>query len=231
MTPPLPDTRAAVLADLLSERWSCRAYLPGQVPHETITRLLTLAQRSASWCNTQPWQVIVTEGGATERFRSALFDYALRAEGPQPDYPMPDSYEGVYRDRRRESGWQLYESVGVARGDRVASAAQTQENFALFGAPHVAILTVDATLGVYGAVDTGLYIGSFLLAAHALGLGAVPQAAIATVSPFVRDHFDIPANRRVLAGISFGFPDLDAPINGYRTARASLAEAVRWVRD
>ena len=51
----------------------------------------------------------------------------------------------------------------------MASAAQTQENFALFGAPHVAILTVDATLGVYGAVDTGLYIGSFLLAAHALG--------------------------------------------------------------
>lgn len=231
MTMSTPDTRAAVFAELMSERWSCRAYEPDPVPHETIEALLGVAQRSASWCNTQPWQVIVTEGAGTARFRAALYGQALHSAGIESDYPMPPRYEGVYLERRRASGWQLYESLGIAHGDREASKLQTLENFDLFGAPHVAIITTDATLGVYGAVDSGIYIGSFLLAAHSLGLGAVPQAALATASPFIREYFDLPDDRRVLAGISFGFPDREHPINTYRTSRAALEDTVRWVSE
>ena len=40
------------------------------------------------------------------------------------DFPFPERYEGVYQDRRRECAWQLYDSVGIARGDRAASAEQ-----------------------------------------------------------------------------------------------------------
>jgi proline dehydrogenase len=40
----------------------------------------------------------------------------------------------------------------VVRGDREASGRQARENFRLFGAPHVAIVTTDAALGTYGAV-------------------------------------------------------------------------------
>lgn len=231
MAAPTTDTRATQLEELVAERWSCRAYAPDHVPHDTIETLLRIAQRSASWCNTQPWQVIVTEGAATERFRAALYGHATDSPHVESDYPMPERYEGVYQERRRESGWQLYESVGIEKGDRAASGEQMLKNFDLFGAPHVAIITTDATLGVYGAVDTGLYIGSFLLAAQALGLGAVPQAALATVSPFIREYFQLPDDRQVLVGISFGYPDREHPINGYRTSRATLEEAVRWVRE
>lgn len=65
VTTPQTD-EAAVLEHLLATRWSCRAYQDRPVPEATIDRLLTVAQRSASWCNTQPWQVIVTSGEGTE---------------------------------------------------------------------------------------------------------------------------------------------------------------------
>ena len=65
------DTSDA-LERLLTERWSCRAFEPREVPRPQIERLLSLAQRSASWCNTQPWQVYITRGAGTERFRAAL---------------------------------------------------------------------------------------------------------------------------------------------------------------
>ena len=45
----------------LRERHSCRAFLPEPVPRAVIERILALAQRTASWCNCQPWQVAVTE--------------------------------------------------------------------------------------------------------------------------------------------------------------------------
>lgn len=220
---------AVILDELLTERWSCRAFIDRPVPREKIERLLRTAQKSASWCNTQPWQVIVTSGAGTERFRTALTEHVLANPGEHaPDFDGALDYRGVYQQRRRTAGWQLYESVGVRRGDRVASAKQAMENFRLFGAPHVAIVTTDANQGTYGAVDAGLYVATFLLAARSLGIATIAQAAIAMHSPLVHTHFDIPAERKVLVGISFGYPDLDHPANSYRTARAGLDEVAIW---
>ncbi|MFD6450980.1 nitroreductase family protein, partial [Nocardia sp. NPDC060220] len=59
----------ATLQRLADERWSCRQFTAEQVDRATIEQLLTLAQRTPSWCNTQPWQVVVTAGEGTQRFR------------------------------------------------------------------------------------------------------------------------------------------------------------------
>lgn len=55
---------------LTRQRWSCRAYLPDPVSHDLITTMLDRAQRTPSWCNTQPWNVTVTEVAATDRFHA-----------------------------------------------------------------------------------------------------------------------------------------------------------------
>ena len=215
-----------VLERLLTDRWSCRGFTDESVPRDVIERLLTIAQRTPSWCNTQPWQLVITSGEETIKLREALlqsFDWA------GSDFEFPVSYNGVYRERRRESGWQLYEAVGVEKGDREASALQMLRNFEFFGAPHVAILTTDADLGVYGAIDCGLYVDSFLLAAQALGLGACAQAALAAGSPFLRDYFDLDESRRVVCGISFGYADPDHPTASYRTSRVGLEDVVTFV--
>lgn len=224
-TPDAADAGATVALEwLLSSRWSCRAFLPKPVPRTEIGRVLDIARRTPSWCNTQPWHLHITSAEATDELRTAL--RAEIADGPQenPDIAFPEAYEGVYRDRRRASGWQLYESLGIGKGDRAASARQTLRNFDFFDAPHVAVLTTERALGTYGALDCGLFVDSFLLAAHARGLGAIPQAALATQAPLLRKHFGIPDERQVLLGISFGYPDVTHPVNGYRTDRQSVDE-------
>ncbi|QUM71011.1 nitroreductase [Sphingopyxis granuli] len=225
---------AQVLSRLLAERYSCRGYKSEPVPRETIEKMLEIAQMSASWCNSQPWQVIVTEGEATERFREKLYNHALESARTvglvaEPDFEFPRSYSGIYKERQREVGWQLYESVGIAYGDRVASGQQTLENFRLFGAPHVLILTSERDLADYGAIDCGIYIGGLLLAAQSLGIGMIPQAALANYAPLVRDHFNIPDNRLFVVGCSFGWPDETHPANSFRSRRAKLEDAVQWI--
>jgi nitroreductase len=169
----------------------------------------------------------VTEREGTERFRAALAAHAATAE-LTPDFPFPQQYSGVYLERRRECGLQLYESVGIAKGDRAESAKQAAKNFELFGAPHAAIVTTEAELGVYGAIDCGLYVQTFLLAAQSLGLGAIPQAALAAYAPFIREFFNLPDNRLIVCGMSFGWPDHDHPANGFRTRRATVDDTVTW---
>jgi nitroreductase len=132
----------AAFETLLAGRYSCRGFLPQELPTELIERILAIAQRTPSWCNSQPWQVHITRGAATERFRQALYAHAASHEA-EPDYPFPREYRGVYLERRRECGFQLYEAVGVKRGDRAAGSRQTMENFRFFGAPHALIVTTD----------------------------------------------------------------------------------------
>lgn len=224
-------TDFATLERLLTSRRSCRGYLEDPVPRETIEQVLGAAQRTASWCNTQPWHVHVVSGEARDALSKAAVENVIATFGqPAPsDFPFPAAYTGVHDERRKEVGWQLYEAVGVQRGDRDGSAMQMLRNFEFFGAPHVAIITTDADLGVYGAIDCGLYVDSFMLAAEALGLGTCAQAAIAQVTPAVRQVLDLPDDRRVVCGISFGYPDPEHPTARFTSTRAPIADAATFV--
>ncbi len=102
------------------------------------------------------------------------------------------------------------------------------ENFALFGAPHCAILSSPAELGPYGAMDCGGFVTAFTLAAQALGVATIPQAAVASYGPFLHKYFDIPDDRLILCAISFGYRDPDHPANAFRTDRAALGDIVDW---
>jgi nitroreductase len=225
------EQRIGVLEELLGERYSCRAFRPEPVPRPTIERILTAAQRTASWCNSQPWQIVIASGEAKEKFRKAIYAEASSGAAEDGDFPFPREYLGVYLERRRESGFQLYNTLGIARGDRMAYAKQALENYNFFGAPHVAIVHTDEALGVYGAIDCGAYVGNFMLAAQAMGLGTIAQAALARHSGLIRRHFNLGGDRRVVCGISFGFADRDHRINSYRTSRAGITDAATFVDE
>lgn len=226
-------TKDKVVEDLLLNRHSCRAFRPDPVPRAVQERLFGLAQRAASWCNTQPWRITITEGEGTERFRKALYDHAAERMAAddlalEPDIPFPVTYSGAAGERRRHVGRQLYEALDIKRGDRAGSMRQSLENFRFFGAPHVLLVHVDKELGTYGAVDCGLYLGTLLLAAQSLGIAMIPQAALASYGPVVRDHFGIPDDMLCLAGASFGYAAEEHPANSFRSPRAPLADSVTW---
>ncbi len=77
-------TPADMLEQLLCERHSCRAFMAEPVNDQVIERILMLAQRTPSWCNTQPWKVIVTRGAGTEAFRTTLSERVCISHS-QPD--------------------------------------------------------------------------------------------------------------------------------------------------
>lgn len=210
-------------------RFSARAFKPDPVPDAVLSRILELAQCTPSWCNTQPWELVITRGPATVRLREALYAHARSGAAPATDFPFPAAYEGIYRDRRKVCGVQLYQSLGIGKDDRAAAAEQSLENFRCFGAPHVAILTTEDKLGPYGLLDCGLYIQSFMLAAVDAGIDCIAQAALASYSDFLRRYLSIPAHRRVVCGIAFGYADRSVAINGYRTQRAGTDQVVRFV--
>ncbi|MBX9963847.1 MAG: nitroreductase [Burkholderiales bacterium] len=222
-------TTLPALRRLLDSRYSCRAFEPTPLDRATIQGILAAAQRTPSWCNTQPWQVTIVSGAALSKLGAALYEKAAEGAPPTPDFPFPEAYLGVYRERRKVCGVQLYRSLGIGRDDRARAREQSLENFRFFGAPHAAFITTDASLGFYGGLDCGLYVMSFLLAAEASGVATIPQAALATYADVVREHLDFGDDRQLVCGIAFGRGVHDAAVNGYRTERAGIDEAARWI--
>lgn len=214
-------TDADALERILTARYSCRGFLPDSVPDPIIKRMFALAQRSASWCNSQAWQVQLVTGDHTARFAKELTSW-VTTHAENPDIAGPANYEGVYLERRRGAGFGLYNAVGIERGDMDGRTRQMLENFRFFGAPHVAVISSPEALGTYGAVDCGAYVATLLAAAQSLGVSAIAQAAIAMYSDFVHEFLDIPDDRNVVCAVSFGYEDPDHPANAFRTDRAEV---------
>lgn len=218
----------ATIEEAVRTRYSCRRFLPRPVPKHTIEAILELAQHTPSWCNCQPWQIVLVSGAEIEPLRERLYSFAAAGNPARPDFPFPLRYEGIYRDRRKVCGVQLYQSLGIAKENKAAAAEQSLENFRFFGAPHVALITTAEDLGVYGALDCGLYVAMFMLAAHDHGVDTIAQAALASYPDLLRAHFGLPMGRKFVCGISFGYADAQHPIHGYRTERAAVKDVVDW---
>ena len=218
---------ADTLRRIQNARFSCRAFRPEPLPEGLIEDIVAEAQKAPSWCNAQPWQLVVTRPAETDRLRAALAE-EMRVASHDPDIPFPERYTGIYKDRRAACGWQLYGAVGVERGDRDGAHRQMMENFRFFGAPHVAILTSAAALGPYAYVDCGGFLNALTLAATARGVATIPQAAPASYSPFLRRFFGLPADEVIVCALSMGRAEDTHPANAFRTERAPLSQVLRW---
>ena len=218
-----------VLQRLAASRASCRAYQPESVPDEVIEALLDVSARSPSWCNVQPWHVTVIGGEARRALGARLLEAHDGGGARRPDVPFPSDYTGVYGERRRDSGFALYGALGIARTDKARRGEEMRRNFDFFGAPHVLLVSAPAALGAYGMLDCGLFVGAFLLAAEAAGLGAIAQASVALHAEVLRETLHLPPDRVILCAIAFGYPQREHRVNGWRTSRADLSQVAAFI--
>ncbi|CAN5420055.1 hypothetical protein BH09PSE5_BH09PSE5_23330 [soil metagenome] len=90
-------------------------------------------------------------------------------------------------------------------------------------------MTSESLLGTHGVMDCGAWVSNFMLAASALGVATIAQAAIASWPDVLRQHIDIAGDRSIVCGVWFGFEDSEHPANNFRTTRAPLDEVAFWV--
>jgi nitroreductase len=216
---------SAVFDEIVTSRRSLRAFLPQPVPRETLDHIFTVAQRAPSNCNTQPWLTHVASGESIEELRSQMSERFMAGELSM-DFPYDGKYEGVYRERQHGSAQALYDAVNIAREDKAGRHVQFMRNFTFFDAPHVAFMFLPEPFGLREAADLGMYAQTLMLSMTAHGLGSCPQTALSFQADFIRDSLRVDSSNKLVFGISFGYPDPDAPANTCVTDRATVADAV-----
>lgn len=223
-----PDDLPTQLEQLWGDRQSRRAFRPDPLPRATLERVFAAAQRAPSWCNVQPWRVAVTEPPVTARLASEL-QAAAKQGLLQPEIPFPLDYPAPYNKHRVACGVALYQAMGIARDDKASRYDAWLRNYALFDAPHVAVVSCDRRLGPYAFVDIGVWLGYVLTAAAALGIDTCPMASIAAFPQTLRAALPIAETEVILFGFVLGHALPDAPANRCRTTREPIEANVAFV--
>ena len=216
------------LLEGIETRRSIRAFKPIPVPQEKIERILRAASRSASYTNTQPWEVVVVSGRKKEELGKILYELAKSDVAPSPDLPLPKTWPPELEARAKEHGARRFKSLGIERGDEQKRKELRLRNYQFYGAPCALFLFIDRTLTTWSIFDMGIFTQSIVLAAHSLGIGSCIQAMLTIHPDAVREFFGIPEVKQLIVGISLGFPDMEDKINSYQSTRISLNDFVRW---
>lgn len=210
------------------ERRSMRAFRADPIAADLLARVFDAAQSAPSWCNVQPWRVCVTVPPVTGELAAAL-QTAAKSALPHPEIGFPLDYPPPYDAHRKACGVALYQAMGVAKDDKLGRYAAWLRNYALFDAPHVAIVACDRRLGPYAYVDVGVWLGYILTAAAALGIETCPMASVAAYPEPLRAALPIADSDVILFGLVLGHADRNAPANACRTTREPLEANVTFV--
>jgi nitroreductase len=229
-------------SNFLASRRSTRDFLPTPVAPELIEKILKDSLTAPSWSNTRPFKVAVATGEIRERISTEFLSRwsvlsKIMRKGllnklriiysryglPTSNRSIAKPYPSELKPRAERVGREMYETFGVARGDRTARDQQWAKNYSFFGAPVELFIYVHKSLHIYAASDAGLMMQNLVLSAHAHGLGTCAQGAVAIWDDVVRKEFDIPKDYRLLCGIAMGYPS-DSPINDFKANRIDVEE-------
>lgn len=215
--------------ELMKGRYSCRAFLGEHPTRRKVLDAVEAASFAASSKNTQPWKLHIAIGEACDKVRASLTEAFDSGAKPLADYKYsPDRLPDEMMERARTCGFGLFQHKGIGREDKEARRAHDRENFVLFGAPAVAVLTLPLGSEKGNFLDAGQFLGYFLLALREVGYESVPMFSVANYPQALRGPLGIPDDRIVVCAVTFGVADTTAHVNAFRTTREPAESLVAW---
>jgi len=219
------------LKDIIKSRYSVRSFTKKNVDIEIIKEILQISKCAPSGGNIQPWKVYVVTGNAKEKLiERALsnYDNGVQEKIEYEIYPNPLDEE--YKKRRSKCAKDMYAALSIEQDDIESRLTQIRENFKFFGAPVGMIITIDKAFAVNGWGHVGMFIQNICLSAIDNDMGTCLQESWSIYPETVKDVLNIPDNEVVWCGIALGYPNLEHPINNYRTSRESIDKFVTFIK-
>jgi nitroreductase len=209
------------VSEAVRRRKSIRQFTADPVADETLRELLTLAARSPSGGNVQPWRIYVLNGDSMARFREFITDRPIET-GEYDIYPA-NLWE-PYRTNRFALGEAMYATLGIARDDKAGRLAQFAKNDDFFGAPAGLFCFIDRRMGPPQWSDLGMFLQTFMLLAQEAGLDTCAQEYWSVRHAAVSEFVGAPSDEMLFCGMAIGVADPDAAVNNLESERMPLEQ-------
>ena len=178
------DVSSGVLKALESRRSMARVR-SDRPPRELVERVIAAAAWAPNHFKTEPWRFAVVSGRAREALGAVMEESLRAALETAPDERSPSEIAAALEKERNKP---LRAPVVIA-----VAAIPSQE-------PKVVVVEELA------AVAAG--VQNMLLAAEAVGLGAMWRTGKPAYDPRVKSFLGFPENAHIVAFVYLGYPDL-----------------------
>ena len=212
----------------IKTRQSIRAFKPNPISREVMKNILEAVSNSPSYTNTQPWEVVVVSGKKKEELARKLVELAKAKAPARRDLPAPKGWPPAMEARSRDHGARRLSTLGVTRDDDQGRDKLRLMNYEFYGAPCAVFLFMDGSLGEWSIFDLGLFTQNLMLAAHAFGVESCLQASVTDYGPEIKKIVGIEGSKKLVIGLSMGYPDEKAKLNTYRSLKQKPDEFTKW---
>lgn len=218
-------------SQVVESRRSIRGFTDKPVSREILEQIIAQANRSPSSMNTQPWHLHVLTGDPLEQVRTGVSDLMLQGVPATRDFGDYAQYEGEHRKRQIEIAVQLFEAMGIERGDAERRQDWVMRGFRQFDAPVSVVVCFDRSLleNEIAHFDAGAMTYALVLAAWNAGLGSVINGQGIMQSQVVREVANIPEDQVILTCVALGWPDDDFVANSVVSRRRPISNVTRFV--
>lgn len=215
--------------EAIQSRKSIRGFKKDPVSREIICKILDIAVRSPSGMNTQPWEFVVAGGETLDRIREEMDRNYNQGLIPTNDV-TPSPFEGVYKKRQVDLAVELFKLMGIVREDKEARNKWMLRGFRFFDAPCEIVIFTEKSMSRYiDMLGIGALCQSICLAALEYGLGTCIADQGIMYDGVWRKYANIPDSKRLVAGITIGYPDPDFPANRLVSAREPKDGLTTWL--
>ena len=215
--------------EALNSRRSIRGFKKDPVPKEVIHKILEAAVRTPSGMNTQPWEFVVASGKALDEIREECSKLFSEKSFPTNDM-LRKPFEGIYRQRQVDLAMEIFKIIGITREDKEARNKWMLRGFRFFDAPCQIVICADKEMQYHlDMMGIGAMCQSICLAALEFGLGTCIADQGIMYDQVWRKHANIPETKRLIAGITIGYPDEGFAVNKMITPREPVDKITTWL--
>lgn len=187
------------ILEVIRERRSIGKVKDEPIPREQIEKILEAATWAPSHFQTEPWRFFVLTGEGRRPLGEVLAEIAAE----KMDDPSTEANQARL-EREKVKPFRAPVVIAVAASPQV-------DNPKVIESEELAA--------------TAAAIQNMLLAAHALGLGAIWRTGAAAYHPKIKELFGLEAKDHMLGFIYLGYPDMDPP----RKERTPYQEKTVWI--
>ena len=217
------------ITEAIVTRRSIRGFKKDPVPREILQKILEVAVRAPSGMNTQPWEFIVAGGDVLDKIREE--NTRLFNEGSILTNDMtPRPFEGIYRQRQVNLAIDLFKLMGIAREDKEARHKWMLRGFRFFDSPCEIVICAEKNMDRHiDMIGIGAICQTICLAALEYGLATCIADQGIMYDQVWRRYAGVPESKRLVAGITIGYPDWEFPANKLVSVREPVDSLVTWL--
>lgn len=212
---------------ILKNRHSTRDFSEKKVDPLLIKKIVSLAQTSPSWTDTQPIHVYCSSGKSLKNIKQAYLKRSQEGKHGNPDLKTFRRSEWDAKSQLNMKQWRHDIVHHFPTFDESHEALTAADN-GLNNAPVVLYLTIPKKTPDWSVLDTGIFAQSLMLAATDEGVDSLITYHSVRFPDILRENLNIPNNERIIIGIELGYAS-KSRINSFRSQRENIDDILTYI--